>query len=153
MRVQLTIVQQFTQGLGADGQPSAFVPGVDAATGAPKAVPEEAWLEWQADTLANRLEGGYVKWQPAPDVDAIIGPDPMTLDKDQLWQYIVDTFDTKLDKRIGLPSMQQQLHVLQERKRLQDSAAAAEAAKAAAAAADKPDADKPDADKPDTKQD
>lgn len=129
MKIQLVVAQAFSQGVG---EANSFTPG--------KVVPDETWANWADDTLANRLQNGYVKWEPAPEPGAESAPDPLTFTKEQLAQYLLDTFQVTVDKRMNLQNMQQQLQQLQERARL---VAATNASAAAAKAAQSPPADPP----------
>lgn len=102
MRVGLKILIQFRAGK------AAFVPG--------GFVPEETFQAWSEKALANRLQHGYVKWEPVPEGAE---PDPVVdidaLDKGGLIEYAKQTFNADLDKRSNIDSLRQQVKAIKQR--------------------------------------
>lgn len=112
MRVELKCAEQFTQGSDDKGLLS-YVPGAS--------IPDETWQKWQADTLANRLAGGFVKWETVQEPNAPTGEgdgDPAEMNKDQLLAYALRVYDATLDKRSNEKNLREQIALLAERARL-----------------------------------
>lgn len=126
----LKCAEQFSQGMDDTGTLVSYHPGASIA--------DETWQKWNADTLANRLAGGFVKWDtevdapnaaPAGEGDG----DPEQMGKDGLVEYTQRVYGVTLDKRVSEKSMREQLAVLKERARLTLVAEQEKAAREAAA--------------------
>lgn len=120
MRIGLRVINPFQV------NQHAFVPGTF--------IPDEVIAELTTkdpQQLTNRLNNGYVKWEPVPDDTEQEQPaDIDALDKAGLTEYAAQVFPgIKLDQRQNVETLRQQVKAMKERLELLGNKAAAQAAR------------------------
>lgn len=110
MRVGLKVVQNFRQGRLPNGKPAEYQVGTF--------VPDEHHETWPAETLATRLQNGFVKWEGIEEDEAGGSITLADLDKAGLILYAEQRHGMKLDARQTETTLRQQIDAAEQRRQL-----------------------------------